>query len=191
MNKKELTAVFEIILIIIAFIVLSWLIQTNLDFFEKYIGSSVYGMFVYFIITIIAIVIAPVSMLPLITIATNLWGIIPTVILNVTGWTIGSLIAFLLARKYGVPIVKRLISLDKIYAIEKKIPQENLFWSVVFFRMVIPADILSYALGLFSKMKTSHYTLATLIGVTPFAFVFAYLGIFPWYYQSFAFLVAA
>jgi uncharacterized membrane protein YdjX (TVP38/TMEM64 family) len=40
--------------------------------------------------------------------------------------------------------------------------------------MAIPADVLSYALGLLVMMPYTHYFLATLIGVTPFALIFAY-----------------
>jgi len=71
--------------------------------------------------------------------------------------------------------------------LEKKIPKENLFLGIIFLRMVIPVDILSYALGLFSKIKTRDYLLATIIGVSPFAFIFAYLGRMPFYYQIFVF----
>ena len=57
--------------------------------------------------------------------------------------------------------------------------------------MIVPVVILSYALGLFSKMKTRDYVLATLIGVSPFDFVFAYLGKMTIQYQLAAFLVIA
>lgn len=43
----------------------------------------------------------------------------------------------------------------------------------------MPVDVLSYALGLFSNMSHSAFLLATLLGVTPFAFVFSYLGSLP------------
>jgi len=36
-------------------------------------------------------------------------------------------------------------------------------------RMVLPVDILSYALGLFSNISFIRYMLATIIGVTPFS----------------------
>jgi len=57
--------------------------------------------------------------------------------------------------------------------------------------MSIPVDILSYALGLFSKITLKRYFLATLIGVTPFAFVLAYVGTISFYYQVATLLIAA
>jgi len=49
--------------------------------------------------------------------------------------------------------------------------------------MTVPVDVLSYVLGLFSRMKSAPYFFATLIGVAPFAFVFAYAGTLPFLYQ--------
>ena len=42
--------------------------------------------------------------------------------------------------------------------------------------MIIPVDILSYALGFFSTVSLTEYTFATIIGVSYFSFVFSYLG---------------
>ena len=50
-------------------------------------------------------------------------------------------------------------------------------------RMVIPVDVLSYAIGLFSTMSLKSYTLATVIGITPFAFIFAYTAKLPLWLQ--------
>ena len=70
------------------------------------------------------------------------------------------------------------------------IPENNLFLTIIFFRMVVPVDGLSYFLGLFSKISFKSYTLATIIGITPFAFVFAYAGGLNIYYQLGALAIA-
>jgi len=62
-------------------------------------------------------------------------------------------------------------------------PHQNLFWSVVLLRMALPVDVLSYGIGLFSKMSFSTYFWATLIGVVPFSFIYAYVGSLPVWYQ--------
>jgi len=183
MKKYDIKTIIEISLILIIFILFSYIIQTNLEEIQKLIKNNILGMIIYVLITILAIVIAPISTLPLLPIASNLWGANISAVLSIIGWTIGALIAFIIARKYGVSIIQKFISLEKIYKLEKLIPQRNVFWSVVFLRMIIPVDILSYALGLFSKIKTRDYFIATLIGVTPFAFVFSYLGVMPLKYQ--------
>ena len=188
---NKLKSFIEIAIIIILFVFFSYIVQTNIEFFKEAIGNGFFGMFSYIVVVIVAIVIAPISAMPLLPIASNLWGVFSAAVLSILGWSIGAYIAFVIARTYGIPIIKKFIPIGKINKLEKMVPRENVFWSVVFLRMVVPVDILSYALGLFSKMKTRNYVLATLIGVSPFAFVFAYLGNLPFYYQIIALLIAA
>jgi len=190
MKRSDRKAIIEILVIVLIFILLTYFIQTYMGFFKNLIGKSILGILIYVLIIIIAIVVAPLSSIPLIPLMSNLWGWKFTGVISVIGWTLGSIIAFLLARKYGVNIVKRLISLEQIHKIENKIPKEHLFLSVIFLRMIIPVDILSYALGLFSKIRFWPYVVATFIGVIPVTFLLSYLGTIPFVYQITAFLIA-
>jgi uncharacterized membrane protein YdjX (TVP38/TMEM64 family) len=141
------------------------------------------GMGAYVLLTVFAVVAAPVSTLPLLPLASGMWGWVLAGGLSIAGWTIGGQIAFLLARRFGKPFLRKIISLEKLEKYEKRIPEENMFWTVLFLRMAVPVDVLSYALGLFSRMKSVPYFFATLIGVAPFAFIFAYAGTLPFLYQ--------
>ena len=187
---KKIKGLLEILVVVLAFLFFSYLIQSNLDFFERLVTNNLIGMIVYVLLEISSIVIAPITTFPLIIVASNLWGWFLAGVLSITGWMIGAWIAFVIARKYGVKIIRKFISLENVHKIEKKIPREHLFWSVVLLRILIPTDVLSYALGIFTKMKTKNYLLATLIGITPFAFIFAYLGGVPIKYQIILFLIA-
>jgi uncharacterized membrane protein YdjX (TVP38/TMEM64 family) len=187
---KEKTKSFIGLLIILGlFILSSYLVRENIDLIKDLIGNDFLGILIYILITITAIVIAPISMMPLIPIASNIWGRVPTAIILIFGWTLGSIIVFYISRKYGVPLIKKFVSLEKINKLESKIPKENLFLDILLLRMIIPVDILSYALGLFSKVKFKTYFLATIIGLIPFAFVFSYLGTIPFYYQILGFFI--
>jgi len=181
--KLKLGAIFSVLLIVLFFVLFSYLVQENPDFFNGLIVDNFLGMFVYILLNIIAVVFAPITVLPLIAVATGLWGWVIAGVITILGWFFGSVIAFLIARKFGVPLVARFVSLDKIYEIEEKASIGNNFWSVLLLRMLIPVDILSYVLGLFSKIRLMPYAIATIIGITPFAFAFAYLGSVPIIYQ--------
>ena len=185
-KNNKINSFIEILIVIILFIFFSYLIQKNLETIKLFLCNGVFSMLLYVLVVIISIVIAPVSAMPLLPIASNLWGWFLAAILSIIGWTVGALIAFEISRKYGVPLVKKFVSMKKIESIESHIPKQNIFWSIVFFRMVIPVDILSYALGLFSQISRNKYLLATVIGVSPFAFVFSYAGRMPVYYQIIA-----
>mgnify|MGYP001561689961 CR=1 FL=1 len=181
--KNTNKLLLNVLVIIILFFFISYIVQNNFSSIEKYVVGGVYGAILFVFIEIIAMVVAPISALPLLPIVSKTYGWFIAGLLSSIGWTIGSVIAFLLARKYGTPLVKKFVNIEKIHEIEKQIPEENFFWSIVFLRMVLPADILSYVLGLFSKVSFNTYFWATLIGVTPFSFVLAYLGTLPLYYQ--------
>ena len=134
------------------------------------------GALAYIALGIIATVVAPLSSLPFLPLVSLLYGWFWAALFSIISWSIGSLIAFWIARKYGKAVVRRFVSLERMEKIEAKIPKERFFWTIVFLRIVIPVDALSYALGLFSTIKTREYMLATVVGITPFAFVWAYFG---------------
>ncbi|PIO08689.1 hypothetical protein COU59_00475 [Candidatus Pacearchaeota archaeon CG10_big_fil_rev_8_21_14_0_10_34_12] len=186
MNDKT-KSFLGLITILALFVLMSYLVRQNINFFSNLIGENVMGVFVYIFITIVAVVVAPISMVPLIPLASNLWGWIPAGIFTYLGWASGSFIVFYISRKFGVPLIKKFISLKEIYKFESKIPKENLFMDLVLLRMIIPVDILSYALGLFSKVNFKIYSLTTLIGILPFTFIFSYLGTITLKYQIIGF----
>lgn len=171
---QEIIAVLLVLLLFVGATILANRYEARLTaLVEK---DTIPGMVAYVGITIVAVVIAPFSTAPLIPIASALWGWVVAALLSILGWVIGAQVAFVLARRFGVPLVARIVPLEKISILEARVPQQNLFWAVILLRMTVPVDILSYALGLFSRMSATSYFWATLIGVTPFAFVFAYTG---------------
>ena len=180
--EKTLKSILEISLVIAFFVLFSYLIQSNLEFFKQYL-SGYHGILIYLFITFASIVVAPVSSIPLISIASHLWGVIPATILTTIGWSLGAITAFTLSRKYGVKIVRKLISLENIYKIEKKIPKEDVFWSILLLRLLLPLEIVSYALGLFSKVELKKFSIAVVLGGIPHILLFAYLGEIPFMYQ--------
>lgn len=150
----------------------------EISYFEGYIG-----VLLYIAITIIAVVVAPISTIPLLPLAVSLWGSFFAAVLSIIGWTIGAVIAFWIARNFGKPLIGKIVSLEKIQRIENIIPKSNIFVSILLLRMTLPVDVLSYALGLFSSVSFRLYFIATIIGVTPFAFFFSYAVLFPVEFQ--------
>ena len=180
------TLINEIILILILFIIFSYLAQIFKTELQETFGNSILSMMLYLFIFIIAVVIAPINSEPLIPVASQIWGWFIAGLLTLIGWSVGSFIAFIIARRYKVPLLKKFISLKKITKFEKYIPQNHLFVSVIFLRMTIQVDLLSYILGFMTKMKPVSYFLASLIGLAPLAFTLAYVGELPLIYQSLA-----
>lgn len=141
------------------------------------------GHIAYVLIAALAIVIAPFSSVPLIPLGVELWGVVPAALLSAAGWTMGSVFALLLARSFGAEFIKKLMAVDHLVQAEKYVPKNGMFLSVALLHVILPPELVSYAIGLFSRMHVVSYALATAIGVLPFAFFYAYLGTFEWYVQ--------
>jgi len=188
-SKGKIKSFIEIVLIIAIFIFFSYLVQSNLDFIEQIMRGDILGIVIYILVGILAMVFAPISTLPLLPIASNMWGWFFAGILTWISWIIGSIFSFILARTYGVLMIGKIIPLNKMARFEKMIPKKALFLDVLFLRMIIPADILSYFLGLFTNIDFKKYLLATLIGLIPVVFLLTYVGNLPFYYQIVLFLV--
>lgn len=138
---------------------------------ENYILSSL----VYILLLILSVVVAPFTA-PVFLIAGGIFGPFIASIYNILGWGIGAVVAFLLARFFKKSFLTRFVLFNKIEIYEKKIPQDIEFFGIVLLRIMLPVDVLSYALGFFSSISFARYTVATLIGITPFAVIFAYTG---------------
>lgn len=186
---SKLKAGVEIALVVGVFIFISYLAQENTEFFETFISNDIVGMVFYFWFVVSAIVIAPLGAFPFHPIAANVWGWLPAFLLIWSAVCFGAFIAFILSRKYGVKLIRRLVSLEKIYEIEKKIPEENVVLSVVISRLILPVEIGSYFFGLFSRIKLFPYMIATIVGTAPMAFLSSYFGTLPIIFQIDAVLI--
>ena len=118
------------LLVAAVFIVRSYAEPIRL-FIERH---TFWGLFLYITLNVIDAVVAPGATLPLIPVAAHVWGRVPAALATAAGWTAGSLIAFLIARRWGYPLVRKLTSVERIRALRRYIP-ENVFWSVVFVRI--------------------------------------------------------
>lgn len=168
------------LLVVGLFVLVSYLTQRNVEMVRDIIsGGGELSILIYILITIIAIVAAPLTSIPLIPLVVQVWGIFLTGVFSVIGWTIGSLGAFWVARKFGVSIVAKIESLKRIRSIANGVPEKKMFWYLIFLRMTIPVDILSYALGLFTDISWKMFFITTFVGVIPLTFLFSYVGSLP------------
>jgi uncharacterized membrane protein YdjX (TVP38/TMEM64 family) len=168
-----------------------WLARSHAESLKQLIDHHpIQGVAVYIILNILDAVIAPGATLPLIPIAAHAWGRVPAAIVTTVGWTTGSLVAFYLARRWGSPIVKKLTSMERLKRLRPYVPKHP-FWSVVLLRLVVPMDVISYVLGLFTEMTWSSYAFATALGLTPSAFILTYIGRMPRAYDIIMFGIGA
>ncbi len=123
-----------------------------------------------------ATVVAPITVLPMVPLVAPILGPLTTGLAAWIGWTLGSVVAFWIARYGGKPLLARFVSMEKIAQYEKRIPEKAHFFLILALRLILPVDVLSYALGLFSNVKIGVYTLASTLGILWFSFAFSFLG---------------
>lgn len=151
--------------------------------FDVFGEQTIASVFLYIAIILVSFVLAPLSSLPFLPVATALWGPFPTFILSLIGWTIGTVITYFLARTFGRALVERFVSLEKIERYEQKVPQKNKFAGTAVLHMVISGDILGYVMGLFVKMPYGHYALASFLGNIPFGILLVFAATLPLRWQ--------
>lgn len=181
-TRKELVG---IVIVVLFFVVAQYYARLYTADIRDMIGMEdrIIGMIAYGLIAILAIVVAPISSLPLVPIAAAVWGSFATAVVTTVAWTVGSIIAFVLARVYGKRIIGKVVDMENMRKLESVIGERNVFTSTLLLRMIIPVDILSYALGLFSTIRIVPYSIATMIGIIPFVVFFSYAIRTPIYWQ--------
>jgi uncharacterized membrane protein YdjX (TVP38/TMEM64 family) len=173
--KKDIA--IAVVILIILFTAVSFVVDRNIDPLKEFIQKNyVKGIFFFVLIEIIAIVFAPLTSVPLTPIASRTYGTLITFILIYIGTVIGSILAFFIAKRFGKKIVQKFISLEKAHEITGSLSEKNIFITLILLRILIPADILSYSLGIFTKIKNRLFITTTLWGTIPGAIFFAYLG---------------
>jgi len=184
-NIRNRFLIVLITLIIISLFIISSYLTKTYDAQLKHLLSGYYyvGIIVYLFLGVIDAVGVPITNIPLIPFIVDVYGFYLGVALTVIGWFIGSIFAFLIARKYGRPFVEKIIPLKKIEYMEKYIPERGFFFSMLFSRISLPHDFVNYGYGIFTLIDLKTFLASSLVGITISALVFAYLDVLPLVYE--------
>ncbi len=138
------------------------------------------GLAVFVLSSAVAVLLPMLSNLPLVPMAVLAWGPWWTASLLLLGWVLGAALSFALGRRARPLILRLLPSVGRHADIDRLIHPEHRLLSLVLLRMTFPVDVLSYALGMFSrKTSSTEQALSTLIGAAPFALLFAWVPALP------------
>lgn len=143
------------------------------------------GLLGFFASSVLAVVLPALSNLPLMPVAVAAWGALPAAALLLAGWTVGSVLAFVLARRARGPVERHLPAVMRLADIDRLIDPRHRLLSLIVLRMSFPVDLLSHALGLFSRRTTwVEVALSTAFGGAPFAALFAAIPALPAAWQA-------
>lgn len=153
-----------------------WQWEWDASWLEAWIGRhTLLGAGIYVLLVGASVVLLPFSSLPLLPLATRSYGVVLTALLSTAGWWAGSLLAFQIARS-GRRYLERITTLEAVDRLEQKMPGDIGFGGIVVLRMILPVDLVSFALGLLKRLRFRTYAVASLVGILPFAFVWSYAG---------------
>lgn len=122
-------------------------------------------------------VFAPLTSLPLIPVIAPILGPFTTGTACYVGWTVGAICAFWIGRRYGQAFILRYVKRESLVRYEQCIRPDIGFILIVALRMLVPVDVVSYALAILSTISFKKYIAATMLGILWFSYAFAYGGI--------------
>ena len=133
------------------------------------------GILVFVVTSVLAVLVPMLTNLPLVPLAVLAWGPWWTAVLLLSGWVVGAALAFALGRHAREWILRHFPAVKRHADIDRLIHPRHRFWSLVLLRMTFPVDVLSHALGLFSRSTTlTENAVSTAVGAAPFAVMFAF-----------------
>jgi uncharacterized membrane protein YdjX (TVP38/TMEM64 family) len=136
------------------------------------------GVLAFVATSAIAVLVPVASNLPLVPLAALAWGPWWTALLLLAGWVLGAGASFTIGRRARHWIMRRLPAVRRHADIDRLIDPERRLLSLAILRATFPVDVLSYALGLFSRHTTLAENLAsTALGAAPFALFFAWVPV--------------
>ncbi len=144
----------------------------ELQFFTQYSGWV--GAALYIALMAISIVAAPVNTIFLLPAAAQSFGELRAAAYSITGWLIGSMIAFTIARRLNTNRLENTKIFQLMCKYENKLTKSKYFMLIIFLRIILPADILSYTLGFLKRLSYKEFFWTTLVGLCPFGIIFVY-----------------
>ena len=127
---------------------------------------GIFGPIIFMLIQIAQNIVAPIAHYPILLAGGLIFGPLMGFVYNWIGTVIGTYIIILLTKKYGRPLVKRMVNrkfIAKYDHLIKKLSPFGLF--IIYFLPVFPDDEITYLIGL-SNMSTRNIFLAIILGKT-------------------------
>ena len=138
---------------------------------------------VFIVVRSLAIIIPPITGAFIDLAGIAAFGPLTAFFLGEAGLMLGAVVAFLIARRFREPAVRRFTALEGVTRWEESISEARKFWTLVLIRLPTNAffDYVSYAAGL-TKIGFWKFFFSTLIGHLPGTIIFFLVG--GVFYQS-------
>lgn len=169
-KRKKITSLLVAItfLVIVSYLLQKRIIYIDTQQVKEFIHSfGLLGPIVFMILNAVSIVFAPVTALPFWAASLALYGFWQTLFYILISFNVGAVINFWIARKWGRPIVLKLVGKKGINEVDKITEVVGLH-TLLFVRLIggASSDYVAYAAGL-TNMKFRPYFLITFLATPP------------------------
>jgi uncharacterized membrane protein YdjX (TVP38/TMEM64 family) len=128
---------------------------------------GIYAPLAFIALQILQVVIAPIPGEITGIIGGYLFGILPGFFYSSVGLSLGSLLAFLISRRLGLPFVRRFVGQETMAKFDYLMEHQGAFFSFIFFVIPsLPKDTFCYLLGL-SPMHVLTFFIISTVGRMP------------------------
>lgn len=180
MEGKRLKNIFKVVTIVVTILLLIFIVYAlklgifkDKDILVQYIQqlgvfAPIFFLFLQAVQVVFPVIPGGASCLAGVLAFGSVWGFI----YNYIGLVIGSIISFILSRKYGIQLVRKLFKEETVNQYLRHI-QTNKFDKIFFLGIFLPGfpdDLLCYIAGV-SQMSLRKFILLILLG-KPFALLF-------------------
>lgn len=170
-KQKKIIGIIAMLAVIIFFVSLGWVVgKPMMEFFsepEKFrlwvSDKGFFGKIAFIIMVAFQVVVAFIPGEPLEIGAGYAFGAIEGTILCMLGITLGSLIVFLLVKRFGIRLVEVFFSREKINSMKflKNKKRRNFLVFIVFFLPGTPKDLITYFVPILDIKLSSFFILAS------------------------------
>ncbi|MGZ3459812.1 MAG: TVP38/TMEM64 family protein [Archangium sp.] len=134
-----------------------------------------WGATLFVFLSALSAMLAFFTSVVLVPVAIHTWGEVACVLLLWSGWILGGACSYVIARFWGRPVVRRLVSSDLLDRYEERISRHTSFGLVLLFQLAVPSEIPGYVLGL-ARYGLRRYLLVLALAELPYAVGTVYLG---------------
>ncbi|TVP91045.1 MAG: TVP38/TMEM64 family protein [Alkalibacterium sp.] len=157
---------FSLSLMIIYFAWQGGVFESREDFVAYVHGFGRYSVIIFLLLQSLQIFLPLLPSAITVTAGVVLYGPVLGVFYNYIGISIGSILAFLIVRKYGEPALEKLVSEKKVKKYEDKLTHGKMFerfFATVIFTPFAPDNVVCYLAGL-SDMTIKKVVIIILLG---------------------------
>jgi uncharacterized membrane protein YdjX (TVP38/TMEM64 family) len=187
MQKLSIKEIMGMILVALMFLGASYGSERFAYTLESIVSTGGIWSMIFYVLILIGIVLTPLaSTLPLVPVAVAIWGNVLAAILTLIAWAISSHLCIRISRKFGRKVLIKILPINVIRKFADMVPESNLIGGVTALAMLgAPIDVVSYAVGLFTRLNPWVHSIAYTLGAIPFIFFLTYTATLPIVYQTY------